>query len=131
MVEKGGFSISACLVKKTRYIMHDMEEIDIHPWMWLQKRDQHFVKHATLYVFTSNGNQIFLKLVAFIKASTCYVATFEKHVGGCKLLSMKFRDHRVMIQQILLMCVRHLLMYHVRQIIIIFLKKIKIYVYMF
>jgi hypothetical protein len=82
-----------------------MEEVGIHPWMWLQKRGQHFVKHAASYVFTLNENQQFLEFVTFIKASTGYVVAFKKNVAGCKLLAMKSHDHHVMIQQILFMCV--------------------------
>ncbi len=39
-----------------------MEEAGIRPWLWLQRRGQHFIKPAAApYVFIANENQQFLE----------------------------------------------------------------------
>ncbi len=38
-----------------------MEEASIHPWLWLQRRGQHFLKLAAPYVFIANENRQFLE----------------------------------------------------------------------
>ncbi len=40
--------------KDTMGTMHDMEEVGIYPWLWLQRRACSFMKLVTLYVFRVN-----------------------------------------------------------------------------
>jgi hypothetical protein len=51
---------------------------------------------------------IAMKLVSFTKAPIGYVTVFKKHVARQRLTVMKSHGHHVMIQQILLACVRNI-----------------------
>jgi hypothetical protein len=96
----------------------DMEEVHVHPWLWLQRRGSNFVKPMAPFVFNSNETHEFLELVSSIKTPTGYVAMFKKHVARRRLTTMKRHDHHVMIQQILPTCVRNILLLGVCQAII-------------
>jgi len=59
----------------------DMEEVRVHPWLWLQRRGSTFVKPTAPYVFNSNETHEFLELMSSIRAPTGYAIVFKKHVA--------------------------------------------------
>jgi hypothetical protein len=95
-----------------------MEEVHVHPWLWLQRRGSNFVKPMAPYVFNSSETCELLELMSSTKALTRYVVVFKKHVARQRLTAMKSRDHNVMIQQILFSCVKNIFLPSVRQAII-------------
>jgi hypothetical protein len=52
----------------------DMEEVGIHPWLWLQRRGSNFVKPIAPFVFNPHEIHEILEVVASIKAPTGYAA---------------------------------------------------------
>jgi hypothetical protein len=45
--------------KDTLGTKRDMEEVHVHPWLWLQRRGSKFVKPMAPYVFNSNETRVF------------------------------------------------------------------------
>ncbi len=104
--------------KDTLGTRRDMEEGHVRPWLWLQRKGSNFVKPMVPYVFNSNETRDLLELVFSTKAPIGYVTVFKKHVARQRLIATKSHDHHVMIQQILLACVRDILLPSVHQAII-------------
>jgi hypothetical protein len=44
-----------------------MEEVHVHPWLWLQRRGSDFIKPMAPYVFNNNETCEFLEFVSSIK----------------------------------------------------------------
>jgi hypothetical protein len=104
--------------KDTLGTKRDMEEVQVRPWLWLQRRGSNFVKPMAPYVFNSNETHELLELVSSTKAPTRYVTMFKKHIARQRLIAMKSHDHCVMIQQVLFAYVKNTLLLGVRQAII-------------
>jgi hypothetical protein len=71
--------------KYTLGTRRDMEEVHVHPWLWLQRRGSNFIKPMAPYVFNNNETCEFLEFVSSIKAPTSYVIMFKKHVARRRL----------------------------------------------
>lgn len=97
--------------KDTVESRRDMEEMGLHPELWLRPRPnrQTFFKPHAPYIFTDAEKKIFIKVVSAIRTPSGYGSALGKHMKNSKFLGLKSHDYHCLIQQIIPVLSRSLL----------------------
>jgi hypothetical protein len=95
----------------TAAVREDFRECGILQCLWLQERADgrsYIMPHAP-YVFTAVEKEEFFNLLRSFKVLTRYMADLASSSKNGKFQGLKSHDFHIMLQHILLACVRHLL----------------------
>lgn len=92
-------------------LRQDLENCGVRPELWLGPRldGRTYIKPQAPYAFTPMEKRQFMDLLGSISVPTGYSAELSKHIMQGKLGHMKSHDHHVVLQDILPVCIRHIL----------------------
>ncbi len=106
--------------KDSNAVRNDMQARGIRPNLWLQPQQGNpnvVLKYHAPYVCTPPEWNTFLSRLSAVRVPTGYAGAFAKHVRENKLGSMKTHDFHVMMQQVMVVCLRGLMQKPIRRII--------------
>ena len=99
--------------KDTPNVQNDMKEVEIRQHLWLQPSEsgrRDFVMLHAPYVLKDNERREFVEVIKKMKTPTNYGSALRKRVlVDGKMRGLKSHDYHVMMQDMLPLCLRHLL----------------------
>ena len=107
--------------KDTLKVRMDLKKTNIRPYLWpiLEKKQGTLTLSQVPYVLTKKDKEVFVDIVRQLKTHTHYVGQLRKtvHIDG-SLKWLKSHDYHVLMEQVLLLCVRTIMRNEVRICII-------------
>lgn len=110
-----------CGEKDNKEVRWDLEGQNICPHLWLIRNSQNPVQwimpHAN-YVMSEKELSVFQNQFASLKVPSDYSTSLAKHVSTKRWASMKAHDWHVLIQHLLLLCLRGLVQKNTQKTIV-------------
>jgi hypothetical protein len=95
-----------------------MLHIQLHLWLQVGVVDYTFIKPTLSYVLTNEEKKRFIQIIETLKTPTHYVSSFKKIIKDRDLKGMKSHDYHIMMQEILPLCMQHLMTKECKMVII-------------
>jgi hypothetical protein len=98
-------------MKNTIVVWEDLKECNTQPHLWLQASvvNHGFIKPAKSYVLTYEEKERFIQIIETLKTPTHYVSSLNKRIKDQDLKGMKSHGYHIVMQEILFLCMQHLM----------------------